>query len=73
MVNQLISCPSCKASITVEELHEYVNAKPQSKIEAIEHEIEAWGLTFYDRQYLVEIVVFCPSCARINHFFRYRH
>jgi hypothetical protein len=37
--NQLITCPSCKASITVEELHEYVNSKPESKREAIEQEI----------------------------------
>ena len=64
---QLIRCPSCKALITVEELHEYVNAKPESKREAIDHEIEMWGLTYYDRQYLVENIVFCPTCARISH------
>jgi hypothetical protein len=65
--NQLIRCPNCKASITIEELHEYVNAKPESKREAIEHEIEMWGPTYYDRQYLVENIVFCPTCARISH------
>jgi hypothetical protein len=66
--NQLIRCPSCKASVTVEELHEHVNAKPESKREAIEHEIEMWGLTpYYDKQYLVENIVFCPNCATISH------
>ena len=64
----IIRCPNCKASITVEELHEYVNAKPESKREAIEHEIEMWGLTSnYDRQYYVENVVICPSCVMISH------
>ena len=63
----IIRCPNCKASITVEELYEYVNAKPESKREAVEHEIEMWGLTYYDRQYLVENIVFCPSCVRISH------
>jgi hypothetical protein len=67
MVNQLVSCPSCKASITVEELHEYVNARPDAKREAIEQEIENWGLTYYDRAYYVENIVFCPDCARISH------
>jgi uncharacterized C2H2 Zn-finger protein len=65
--NQLIRCPNCKASITIEELHEYVNAKPESKREAREDEIEMWGPTYYDRQYLVENIVFCPTCARISH------
>jgi hypothetical protein len=55
-------------SIAVEELHEYVNAKPESKREAIEQEIQMWGITsYYDRQYYVENVVFCPKCARISH------
>ena len=66
--NQFIRCQNCKASITIEELHQDVNAKPESKREAIEHEIEVWGLTYYyDRQYLVEDIVFCPTCARISH------
>lgn len=43
----IIRCPSCRALITVEELHEYVNARPESKKEAIEEEIEMWGLTSY--------------------------
>ncbi len=65
--NQLILCPSCKASITVEELHEYVNARPESKREAIEQGIEMWGMTYYDMAYFIENIVFCPSCARISH------
>ena len=65
---QIIRCPNCKASITVEELHEYLNTHPESKREAIEHEIEMWGLTpYYDREYYVENVVICPSCAGISH------
>lgn len=64
---QVIRCPNCKTSIIIEELHEYVNSKPESKKEAIKQEIEAWGLTHYDIQYYVENVVFCPSCARISH------
>jgi hypothetical protein len=52
----------------MEELHEYVNAKPESKKQAIEQEIEIWGLTpYYDRQYYVENVVNCPSpCGDIS-------
>jgi hypothetical protein len=65
--NQLIKCPACKASITVEELHEYVNANPVAKREAIEKEIAMWGLTCYDMAYFVENIVFCPNCARISH------
>ena len=58
-----IRCPNCKASITVEELQEYVNTKPESKREAIKQEIEMWGLTHYDRQYWVENVLICPICS----------
>ncbi len=32
---KIIQCPNCKASITIGELHEYVNANPQSKRKAI--------------------------------------
>ncbi len=71
--NQLIRCPNCKAVITVEELHEYVNSKPDSKIEAIEHEIEIWGLTsYYNRQYYAENVVICPFCVGISHLSDWR-
>jgi len=66
--NQLIRCPNSKSSITVEELHEYVNSKPESKREALEHEIAMWGLTSYsDRQYYVQNFVICPSCAGTSH------
>ncbi len=63
----LIRCPSCRASITVGKLYEYVNANPQSKREAIEQEIEKWGLTYYDKAYYVENIVICPNCFRISH------
>lgn len=65
--NQLIKCPNCKVLITVEELHEYVNSKPESKKEAREKEIVMWGLTHYDMAYYVENIVSCPACARISH------
>jgi hypothetical protein len=65
---QIIRCPNCKKSVTIDELYEYVNAHPENKKEAIEQEIEMWGITpYYDRQYYVQNVVFCPSCAGISH------
>jgi hypothetical protein len=65
---EVVRCPNCKASITMEELHENVNAKPESKREAIEYEIEMWGLTsYYVRQYYIQNGVICSFCARINH------
>lgn len=54
-------------SITVEELHEYVNSNPEAKRDAIEKERAMWGLTYYDMVYYVENIVFCPQCARISH------
>jgi hypothetical protein len=63
---QIIRCPNCKASITVEELHEFVNANPESKRDTIEKEVAMWGLTHYDMAYYVENIVFCPACARIS-------
>jgi hypothetical protein len=54
-------------SITVEELHEYVNSNPEAKRDAIEKERAMWGLTYYDMVYYVENIVFCPQCARIGH------
>jgi hypothetical protein len=65
--SQVIKCPTCKASITVEELHEYVNVNPEAKREAIEKERAMWELTYYDMAYYVENIVFCPQCARISH------
>jgi 4-hydroxy-3-methylbut-2-en-1-yl diphosphate synthase IspG/GcpE len=64
---QIIRCPNCRALITVEELLKYVASKPESKREAIEHEIAMWGLTHYDMAHYVENIVFCPACARISH------
>jgi hypothetical protein len=65
--NQVIKCPTCKASITIEELYEYVNSNPEAKREAIEKERAMWGLTYYDLAYYVENIVFCPQCASISH------
>jgi hypothetical protein len=65
---QTIRCPNCRKQIKIDELYEYVNTKPESKREAIEQEIEIWGLTsYYDRQYYEQNIVICPSCARISH------
>jgi hypothetical protein len=57
---KVIQCPSCKASITLDELGEHVNANPQTKKEAIEEQIQHWGEAF-DRNYLMQNVVFCPN------------
>jgi endogenous inhibitor of DNA gyrase (YacG/DUF329 family) len=65
---QIIQCPNCNKSITVDELGEHVNAYPEIKKQAIERELELWGEQAYDRNYLIENVVFCPSCGRISHF-----
>jgi hypothetical protein len=66
---QLIQCPNCAKSITVDELGgEHVNAYPDIKKEAIEREIELWGEDAYDRNYLIQNVVFCPSCNKVSHF-----
>ena len=65
--NQTIHCPNWKASITVEELGEHVNANPQTKKQAIEEQLQLWGEA-YDREYLIQNVVFCPKCNKISHF-----
>jgi uncharacterized protein (DUF2225 family) len=64
--NLTIQCPNCNASMTIEELGEYVNANPDTKKQAIEEELELWG-DVYDRNYLIQNVVFCPKCGRISH------
>jgi uncharacterized protein (DUF2225 family) len=64
--NQTIQCPNCKTSLTVEELGEHVNAIPETKKQAIEEELELWG-DVYDRNYLIQNVVFCPKCGGISH------
>jgi endogenous inhibitor of DNA gyrase (YacG/DUF329 family) len=64
---QIIQCPNCGKSITVDALGEHVNANPKIKKEAIETELELWG-DAYDRAYLIQNVVFCPHCGKISHF-----
>ena len=64
----IIYCPYCKTPITVDELREHVNANPQIKKEAIDEEIQLWGEEAYDRNYLIQNVVFCPSCHKVSHF-----
>lgn len=66
--NQIIFCPYCKVPVTVAELGEHVNANPEAKKQAIEQEIELWGEDAYDRNYLIQNVVFCPSCNKVSHF-----
>lgn len=65
--NQTIHYPNWKASITVEELGEHVNANPQTKKQAIEEQLQLWDEA-YDREYLIQNVVFCPKCNKISHF-----
>ena len=65
--NQVIHCPNCKASITVDELGEHVSANPDTKKQAIEEQFQLWG-GVCDRNYLIQNVVFCPSCGKISHF-----
>jgi uncharacterized protein YbaR (Trm112 family) len=65
--SQIIQCPFCKAPLTVEELGEYVNANPETKKQAIAEEIELWG-DGCDRNYLIQNVVFCPSCGKVSHY-----
>ncbi len=65
--NQIIFCPYCKAPITVDELGEYVNAHPDIKKKAIEEELRLGG-NVYDRNYLLQNVVFCPNCRKVSHF-----
>jgi hypothetical protein len=65
--NQIIFCPYCKMPITVDDLGDYVNANPETKKQAIEAEIQLWG-DAYDRNYLIQNVVFCPNCRKVSHF-----
>jgi predicted HNH restriction endonuclease len=65
--NQIIYCPFCIAPLSVNELGEYVNANPETKKQAIEEELELWG-DVYDRNYLIQNVVFCPNCHKVSHF-----
>jgi hypothetical protein len=66
--NEIIQCPHCKASITVDELGEHVNANPDIKKQAIEEQLQLWGEAAYGREYLIQNTVFCPNCYKISHF-----
>jgi hypothetical protein len=66
--NQIIYCPFCIAPITVDELGEHVDASPETKRQAIEEELQLWGEDAYDRNYLIQNVVFCPNCNKVSHF-----
>jgi phage FluMu protein Com len=66
--NQIIQCPKCKISMTVDKLGEHVNANPETKKQAIEEEIQLWGEAAYDKNYLIQNVVFCPKCGKVSHF-----
>jgi hypothetical protein len=65
--DRIIQCPNCKVSITIEALGEHVNANPDIKKEAIEREQQLWGEA-YDKNYLIQNVVFCPNCHKVSHF-----
>ena len=65
--NNIIRCPHCEASITADELGEHVSTNPDIKKQAIEEQFQLWGGA-YDRNYLIQNVVFCPSCGKISHF-----
>ena len=47
---QIIHCPNCNASITVDELGEHVNANPNTKKQAIEEQFQLWEGFAYDHQ-----------------------
>jgi uncharacterized protein (DUF2225 family) len=65
--DQIIQCPFCKTPITVEKLSEHVNANPETKKQAIEEELQPWDEA-YERNYLIQNVVFCPSCGKVSHY-----
>jgi hypothetical protein len=65
---QLIHCPNCQASMTVDQLGAHVNANPEIKKEAIERELELWG-DAYDKNYLIQNVVFCPNRGKVSHYY----
>ena len=65
--NQTIQFPICKVSLTVDELGQYVSVNPETKKQAVEEQFQLWGGA-YDRNYLIQNVVFCPSCCKVSHF-----
>jgi acetyl-CoA carboxylase beta subunit len=64
---QLIHCPNCGNSIFVDALGKHVNTSPEIIKEAIERISELWGDS-YDRNYLIQNVVFCTSSSKLSHF-----
>ena len=65
--NQTIQCLICKMYLTVDELGQYVSANQDTKKQAIEEELQLWG-NAYDRNYLIQNVVFCPNCGKLFYF-----
>lgn len=65
--NQVILCPHCRISITVDELGEHVNANPDIKKQAIAEQLHLWG-DAYDLEYLTLNLLFCPRCHKVSHF-----
>ncbi len=59
-----IQYPNCNVCIAVED----VNANPEAKKQAMEQGFGLWGEDVYDRNYLLQNVVFCPSCNKVRHF-----
>jgi hypothetical protein len=45
-----------------------VNANREIKKQAIEEELQLWGETAYDREFLILNVAFCPKCNKVSHF-----
>lgn len=64
--DQIIYCPTCKTSISVDKLGDYVNDNPKAKKQIIEEEIQQWGEA-YDRHCLIKNVLFCRHCYEVSH------
>jgi uncharacterized C2H2 Zn-finger protein len=64
---EIIRCPRCNVSVTVDALGEHVNSNPQIKEQAIAEQLEQWGEA-YDLEYLTLNLVFCPRCHKVSHF-----
>ena len=47
---QIIQCPNCKASMTVDQLGAHVNANPEIKKQAIEEQFQLWGGAIIENQ-----------------------
>ena len=64
---EIIYCPRCKASISVDALGEHVNSNPEIKKQAIAEQLEQGGEK-YDLEHVMQNVVFCPRCHKVSHF-----